>query len=466
LTACILQSYNFGGDGFTQIRPSELQTEARTRGTRVGLARILRWRPKSDADNGQSGAKAVERVVALSRRLVSDGGTIGASRLAAEILQGYKALTPGDRQAFLSALVREFSPNPDEVGRAADAYREDPSPANLRRLQTIVEPPRQELFRRLNMAPDGTRELIEIRRQVLTEMNSDPGLEPIAADLGHLLASWFNSGFLTLEKIDWHSSAVVLEKLIAYEAVHQIQGWDDLRRRLEADRRCYAFFHSALPGEPLIFIEVALTRGMSERIQPLIDPGAPVGDPETADHAIFYSITNCQKGLRGVPFGSSLIKQVVEDLQASLPRIRNYATLSPIPGFRKWLLRQPGQDELQSILNGPDAADSSQWPEERRQQLLSMCAVYLLAAKRDHEPLDSVARFHLKNGARLERINWMGDSSPRGMEQSAGLMANYVYEPEHLQKNHEIYIRSGEVVSARRIERLARQALKTGTDRR
>jgi malonyl-CoA decarboxylase len=248
-------------------------------------------------------------------------------------------------------------------------------------------------------------------------MDTYPQLEPIAADLGHLMASWFNSGFLTLEKIDWHSSAVVLEKLIAYEAVHQIQGWNDLRRRLEADRRCYAFFHSALPGEPLIFIEVALTRGMSERIQPLIEPEAPVGDPEAADHAIFYSITNCQQGLRGVPFGSSLIKQVVEDLKKSLPRIKTYATLSPVPGFRKWLDQQPNYTELQELLNQPDAAANEKWPEDLRNRLLSVCAWYLLNAKRNLEPLDSVARFHLKNGARLERINWMGDSSGRGIKQ-------------------------------------------------
>lgn len=430
------------------------------------LAQILRWRSRAEAAARTGDTKAVENVVSLSRRLVSDGGTIDAGRLAEEILRNYKTLNPTDRHAFLSALVREFSPDPNAVVSAADAYRADPSPGNLRRLQTIVEPPRQELFRRLNMAPDGTRELIEIRRQVMNEMSSDPGLEPIADDLGHLLASWFNSGFLTLEKIDWHSSADVLEKLIAYEAVHQIQGWDDLRRRLEADRRCYAFFHSALPGEPLIFIEVALTRGMSERIQPLIDPHAPVGNPETADNAIFYSITNCQKGLRGVHFGGSLIKQVVEDLKANLPRIRNFATLSPIPGFRRWFSQQPAQESLQAILNEPDATDSAKWPEERRQQLMSMCASYLLTAKRDHQPLDSVARFHLKNGARLERINWMGDSSARGIEQSAGLMANYVYELADLQKNHELYTRSGEIASARRIERLAKQAQVSGSDRR
>jgi len=458
-------SYNFG-DGSSLARPWKFpEIRLPTRGKMVGLARILRWRPpgfaalrRPDAENGHSGARAVERVLSMSRRLVSDAGAIGASRLAEEILQSYKTLSAADRQAFFSALVREFSPNPDDVGRAADAYRADPSPGNLRHLQMIVEPPRQELFRRLNMAGDGTRELIDIRRQVLSDMSSDPALEPIAADLGQLLASWFNSGFLTLEKIDWHSPAVVLEKLIAYEAVHQIQGWEDLRRRLEADRRCYAFFHSAMPGEPLIFIEVALTKGMSDRIHPLIDPRAPVGDPEIADHAIFYSITNCQKGLRGVPFGSSLIKQVVEDLKASLPRIRNYATLSPVPGFRKWLFQQPGQENLESFLKAPEAADDSRWPEELRQQLLSMCAAYLLNAKRDQEPLDSVARFHLKNGARLERINFMGDSSARGMEQSAGLMANYVYELDDLQKNHELYTKAGEIASARRVERLSRQA--------
>jgi malonyl-CoA decarboxylase len=253
----------------------------------------------------------------------------------------------------------------------------------------------------------------------------------------------------------------VLEKLIAYEAVHQIQGWSDLRRRLEADRRCYAYFHSALPGEPLIFIEVALTRGISQRISPLIDPQAPIIEPESADSAVFYSITNCQRGLRGVPFGGSLIKQVVEDLKQNLPRVKTYATLSPVPGFRKWLDRQSCRPDIQAMLAKPEAV-SEQWPEDLRQGLLSLCAFYLLHAKRDHEPLDSVARFHLKNGACLERINWMGDPSARGIEQSAGLMANYVYVLGDLQRNHELYVRSGEVCCSRRIERLARQALRNG----
>ena len=314
-------------------------------------------------------------------------------------------------------MNRDFSPNPEEVGSAADAYRNDPSSDNLLHLQRVVEPPRQELFRRLNLAPEGTRALVQMRSQVLREIDGGAELETLAADLGHLLASWFNRGFLTLQRIDWRSSAAVLQKLIEYEAVHQIQGWHDLRRRLEADRRCYAFFHSALAEEPLIFIEVALTRGMSDRVQPLLDPDSPVNDPESADSAIFYSITNCQEGLRGVPFGSLLIKQVVEDLKKSLPRIRTFATLSPIPGFRRWLAgahSEPGRRES--------------WTLQMKRRLVPLCAQYLVNEKRGNEPLDSVARFHLKNGARLDRINWLADTSATGIKQSAGLMANYVYD--------------------------------------
>jgi malonyl-CoA decarboxylase len=336
------------------------------------------------------------------------------------------------------------------------------------------------------MASGGTYALIEMRRAALLDAESHPQFELIAADLEHLLTSWFNSGFLTLERIDWKSPAVVLEKLIEYEAVHQIQGWHDLRRRLEADRRCYGFFHSALPNEPLIFIEVALARGMSEKIQPLIDPDAPVGDPIAADSAVFYSITNCQPGLRGVPLGSSLIKQVVEDLRKNLPRLRTFATLSPIPGFRKWLAQERTNaasslggimaeeetvralallDDPQSALRNQRTTDTSgpcaetEWPPELKQRLLALCAWYLLNVKRDAEPLDAVARFHLRNGARVERINWLGDPSPGGILQSAGMMANYVYELNDLQRNHELYTRTGEISASGRVERLARQLI-------
>ncbi len=373
-------------------------------------------------------------------------GSAGA-HLATEALGLYQSLDQPRRRAFLDILNLDFSPNPDEVGRAADAYRGNPSSENLLQLQRVVEPPRQELFRRLNMAPDGTRALVQIRSQVLREVDDGADLDALAADLGHLLASWFNRGFLTLQRIDWRSSAALLQKLIDYEAVHQIHGWPDLRRRLEADRRCYAFFHSAMADEPLIFIEVALTRGMSDRVQPLLDPESPVNDPDAADSAVFYSITNCQEGLRGVPFGSLLIKQVVEDLKKHLPRIRTFATLSPIPGFRKWLAAARADLDL-TKLDLP-----------MRRLLVPLCAHYLLDEKRGSEPLDPVARFHLKNGARLDRINWLADTSVAGMKQSVGLMANYVYDIADLERNHELYARSGQVVCSRRVQSLAKQAL-------
>jgi malonyl-CoA decarboxylase len=417
----------------------------------VGLARILGLTARSRAAVPSNNARSIRKLVSLCHTLLSEQGTVAGAHLATEALGIYRALDQPGRRAFLDILNREFSPNPEQVGTAADAYRSDSSSDNLLHLQRVVEPPRQELFRRLNLAPEGTRALVQMRSQVLREMDGGAGLETLAADLGHVLTSWFNRGFLTLQRIDWRSSAAVLQKLIDYEAVHQIQGWHDLRRRLEADRRCYAFFHSALAEEPLIFIEVALTRGMSDRVQPLLDPDSPVNDPQAADSAIFYSITNCQDGLRGVPFGSLLIKQVVEDLKKSLPRIRTFATLSPIPGFRKWLAG------AYSNL-GPGKLDVSKLDVSVRRLLVPLCAHYLVHEKRGAEPLDSVARFHLKNGARLDRINWRADTSATGIQQSAGLMANYVYDVADLERNHELYARSGQVVCSRRVQILAKQA--------
>jgi malonyl-CoA decarboxylase len=270
-----------------------------------------------------------------------------------------------------------------------------------------------------------------------------------------------------LRRIDWRTSAVILEKLIQYEAVHQIQGWHDLRRRLETDRRCYAFFHPALPDEPIIFIEVALTRDMSDKVQALLDPDSAVFDAGAAEWAIFYSITNCQEGLRGVPFGSFLIKRVVEDLSKEFPRIKKFATLSPVPGFRKWLL-----EKAAAIQAGPKLApfaaavakfDSPQWMEDAalradlQRQLLPLAAHYLLYAKQNHEPLDPVARFHLKNGARLERINWLGDTSASGLQRSGGFTANYVYKLPDVERNHELYVREHKVRASREIEALAKR---------
>lgn len=398
---------------------------------------------------------------------MSERGEVSGARVAREALAAYQALDPVAVAVFFDLLAEEFSPNPDLVGRFAQAYRDDPSQANLILLQRAAEPPRQELFRRLNMAPGGTAVLVEMHRQVLQELNANAQWLGTEADLTHLLRSWFNRGFLTLQRIDWRTSAMVLEKLIQYEAVHEIQGWGDLRRRLQADRRCYAFFHPALPDEPLIFIEVALTRGMSARVQPLLDPDSPVLDPAVADSAMFYSITNCQQGLRGVSFGNFLIKQVVEDLGRELPGVKCFATLSPIPGLRKWLAGVPAalegdrKQRLTALLSG---LESARWFEEKtatelQQPLLELAAWYLLRAKEDQEPLDPVARFHLLNGARLERLNWLGDTSATGVRQSAGMMVNYVYRLDEVEANHEAYARDRTIVASRRLEQRAKESL-------
>jgi malonyl-CoA decarboxylase len=431
------------------------------------LAELLGFAPRQPGPLPRGAARTSKKTIALCHSLLSERGEVSGTRLAAEALDAYQALDDRGRRAFFESLIRDFSPDPEEVGRAGDAYRNQPSPEHLERLQQVVEPPRQELFRRLNQAPEGTRILVAMRSQALQESDRIARLKPIAADLAHLFTSWFNRGFLVLRRIDWRTSAVVLEKLIQYEAVHQIQGWHDLRRRLETDRRCYAFFHPALPDEPIIFIEVALTRGLSDKVQALLDPDSPVLDAELADWAIFYSITNCQEGLRGVPFGSFLIKRVVEDLSKEFPRIKKFATLSPIPGFRKWLSDKAAalraNSKLASFANAAANLDNPQWMEdaalraELQRCLPPLAAYYLLQAKQNQEPLDPVARFHLKNGARLERVNWLGDTSATGLQRSGGLTANYVYKLPDVERNHELYVREHKVRASREIEALAKR---------
>jgi malonyl-CoA decarboxylase len=315
------------------------------------------------------------------------------------------------------------------------------------------------------MAPGGTAILVDMRRRLLRTLDAHPHRVEIDADLTHLFRSWFNRGFLTLQRIDWQTSAVVLERLIQYEAVHQIQGWRDLRRRLESDRRCYAFFHPALPQEPLIFIEVALTRSMIAHVQPLLDPDSPVDDPTRATCAIFYSITNCQQGLRGVSFGNVLIKQVVEDLGKEFPRVKTFATLSPIPGFRPWLIERmttaPGSvsPALATLISKGDevtADEIAALPAALREEMIERCARYLVSTVDGVGSQDPVARFHLANGARLERLNWMGDTSPTGLRRSYGLTVNYVYRVSDLERNHDAYANHFRVASSRAFQQLAR----------
>jgi malonyl-CoA decarboxylase len=381
------------------------------------------------------------------------------------VLLAYESLDGPARDAFFDLLVTEFSPDPVELGRAADAYRAEPSQTNLVRLQAAVEPPRQELFRRFILADGGTAVLVRMRGQLLKTLGAHPERVGLDADLRHLLRSWFNRGFLFLQRIDWRTSALVLERLIKYEAVHQVQGWRDLRRRLEADRRCYAFFHPALPDEPLIFIEVALASGMQAKVQPLLDPEAPIADPARATCAVFYSITNCQKGLRGVSFGSSLIKQVAGELGREFPRLKTFTTLSPVPGFGDWLAKadypltvgeQPTTVRtLIDTLRGQHVPETPIAPAIQT-ALSRLCAYYLMYAKRGRAPLDPVARFHLANGARLERLNWMGDTSPAGLTRSLGFTVNYVYRLADVERNHGTYAKTYTILASSTFQRLAK----------
>ena len=430
------------------------------------LAQLLRTRNRH-----HTRANAVEHTIGLCRALLSARGEVSGARLASEVLAAYQQLDDEQVESFFDRLAADFSADPEAVRRAADAYRENASSAELIALQKAVEPPRQELFRRCNMAAGGTAVLVDLRRRLLRTLGDHPNRAEIDADLTHLFRSWFNRGFLTLQRIDWQTSAVVLERLIQYEAVHQIQGWRDLRRRLESDRRCFAFFHPALPQEPLIFIEVALTRSVTAQVQPLLDPDSPVDEPSRATCAVFYSITNCQQGLRGVSFGNVLIKQVVEDLGKEFPRLKTFATLSPIPGFRRWLQDRattaPGSVSraLAALVAKGDAvtaADIDAASSSLQAEMMERCARYLISVDAGVGAQDSVARFHLANGARLERLNWLGDTSATGLQRSYGLTVNYEYHLADLERNHDAYANQYRVASSRAFQQLTRPRRSSG----
>ena len=399
--------------------------------------------------------------------LLSERGEVSGAALARDALVACSELSDGALPHFFNLLVADLSPDPAAVERAYEAYRAAPTQDNLIGLQDAVESPRQELFRRLNMAPGGTTALVRMRQQLLTQLGANPEWKGLDSDLSHLFTAWFNRGFLTLERIDWNTPAIVLEKLIQYEGVHEIKGWDDLRRRLEGDRRCFAFFHPALPYEPLIFIEIALTRGISSSIQPLIGADAPRLDPANADTAIFYSITNCQEGLRGISFGNLLIKQVAQRLGQEFPRIRTFSTLSPIPGFMRWLKRirdeLPTKDAGLAFRQGLALMEDPKWREDAsaaarvQKTLMALCAHYLIYGSREPATTDPVARFHLGNGARLERLNWMADTSKAGMERSAGMMVNYLYRLDQVEANHEAYAHEHRVVASVELRKLVKE---------
>ena len=422
---------------------------------------------RSRLRRGEPAARS-EGVAELCEELLTGRGEASGVALASEILAKYAALTTGPRIAFFEALAHRFGPDRAALNTAVAAWQADPSDMNAQGLHLAAEPRRQELFRRINLAPGGTAALVRMREQLLDALDHRDDLAAVDADFVHVFSSWFNRGFLVLRRIDWSTPAMVLEKIIRYEAVHQIASWNDLRRRIDPpDRRCYAFFHPALIDEPLIFVEVALTRDIPGAVAPILDGHAI--DPKAATTAAFYSISNCQRGLAGVSFGSFLIKQVVQEISREHPRLQTFVTLSPAPGFADWLNRER-KSESSTALSAEDRAvlaglEQPQWWQQpeltaaMQEPLCRAAAWYFLRAKnRRALPQDAVARFHLGNGARLERLNWLGDLSENGIAQSYGLMVNYLYNLDDIEKNHEAYAEGQTVVAANAVKKLVRKA--------
>ena len=387
--------------------------------------------------------RAEQSLPTLCDDLLSRKGEASGAALARLILDTYAVQGKDEKRAFFEYLAGTLDLDGAAVRAALSAYEATPDKTTYARYLAASEPRRQELIRRLNQVPGATAQLVALRADLLRMQAGDPRLGAVDRDFQHLFRSWFNRGFLVLVPIDWESPAAVLDKIIAYEAVHAIDSWDDLRRRLEpGDRRCFAYFHPAMPDEPLIFVEVALTPGVAGSVQALLATDRTPLDAALADTAVFYSISNCQAGLAGISFGNALIKQVVADLSRAAPQLRTFVTLSPVPGLRQWATEH--------------GADLDAVPAERQRAL---AARYLTEARDAHgRPRDPVARFHLSNGAQLHDIHAGADTSPTGVQRSAGVMVNYLYDPARITQNHEAFATTLQVAAHGRVRTLARTA--------
>ncbi len=391
----------------------------------------------------------------LCDALLSNRGEVSARKIGTALLARYEKLEADQKADFFSHLNDNLDVDVDAVKAAAEAYGIDPSPANLETLMKVSEPKRQELLRRLNQGSDATSRIVSMRKDLLGMLREHPALRRTDLDFDHLLASWFNRGFLVLRQISWATPANILEKIIQYEAVHAINDWDDLRGRIEPeDRRCFAFFHPSMPDEPLVFVEVALSKGIPDSIQSVLSQSRPFLEGEDANTAVFYSISNCQEGLRGISFGNSLIKQVVDDLSVALPNLKTFVTLSPAPGFSKWVKNEVAENPNhpgKNLLN----------PEADSELTEQLAAYYLSRAKRsDALPIDPVARFHLGNGAALHAILSKADTSEKGERQSFGVMVNYIYRLGRVETNHQAFAESATVAQSSTVTSLAQKAEK------
>ncbi len=417
--------------------------------------------------------------------LEARGGEVSARNRAAKLAETYQSLDEAGRKDFLRTLAN-FDSDPEAVATAYAAVQAATEPAERATakaaLRRALEPPRLKLLTQFTTIPDGRKFLVDLRAFLLKTRRDDPMLAALEADLRGLLAAWFDIGFLELQRIDWNSPAVLLEKLVGYEAVHEIRSWRDLKNRLDSDRRCYAFFHPRMPGEPLIFVEVALVKGLAGSVQGLLDEKAPLLDPREADTAIFYSISNCQRGLAGISFGNFLIKRVVEELSGEFRNLKTFATLSPIPGFRAWLDEKFAADHSGLLSDEESASLISAMPAPSGEQALAgivakrgwwrevglrktaepvltrLCARYLLIESNGsgRRARDPVAHFHLSNGARVERLNMLGDTSEKGAKEGATLMVNYLYDPAKIEEWHEDYAGEGKRNASTTVRRLAR----------
>ena len=392
--------------------------------------------------------------------LLSNVGEATGLARSREILDDYKRLDKTEQLAFFQQIYANFGVDEDLLRQTVNEWLKHPDKIESRKIHTISEPLSQELIRRLNLSYGGTAALVKMREDLLEHIKTDPSLAALDKDFQHLFTSWFNNGFLRLERISWSTPATILEKIIAYEAVHEIQGWDELRLRVAAhDRRLYAFFHPSLSDEPLIFVEVALTGDMPNNISSILSGDRQTLDPHLASTAVFYSISNCQTGLRGISFGNFLIKQVVEELKRELPDLNRFVTMSPVPGLRRWIDSKPTLatnlqslvDKLTPLTKKPDDT----FIEKNQQDLYQLAAHYLLEAKHHKGgPYDPVSKFHLGNGARLEQINLWADESKRGFTGSWGIMVNYEYDLSSIEINHEHFVREGIISTSPSVKRL------------
>jgi len=389
-------------------------------------------------------------VIALADRLLHEDSEAESLITAIEMLNAYEALPTQDRPPVFSEMLTRYDADTTQLESAIAAFQNGEADA-ARALHFAAEPRSQELIRRLNRVPGATARLVNMRADLLIAAKQDKALKALDRDFQHLFSSWFSRGFLEIRRIDWNTPARILEKIIAYEAVHEITGWDDLRQRVaDPDRRLFAFFHPAMPSEPLIFVEVALTKTIPEAIGPIIAAKRDMVDPALAKVAVFYSISNCQKGLRGISFGNFLIKQVVSELQNELPGLKTFVTLSPVPGLRRW-----AKSAASDLPDHFSAALSQEAPDP--QDTRRLAAYYLTKARRpENTAFDPVAHFHLGNGAELHRIHADADTSPNGRANSWGVMVNYLYDGDKIEANHQAYTADGKIVAAASVRALAK----------